>query len=144
MSPKNEFENAKNATATAQESPGLKRESEQKSERTVSGRYFTPPADIYETEKDLVLMVDMPGVDKDKVSVRLEDGELEIEGHVSADGFDKMQVLFSEYNVGNYYRRFAVSNDIQKDAIEASMRDGVLSLRLPKTPKAQPRKIAVT
>lgn len=142
MSPKKEFENAKDVGASAPQ--GIKREAEGNTERTVSGRYFTPAADIFETAKELVLMVDMPGVQKDRVNIRLDNDELEIEGQVSAEGFEKMQVLFSEYNIGNYYRRFSLSNEIQKDSIEAGMKDGVLTLRLPKTPRAQPRKISVT
>jgi HSP20 family protein len=142
MSPKKEFDEAKKVTTSNPQ--GVKREAEGNTERTVSGRYFTPAADIFETEKDLVLMVDMPGVPKDRVNVRLDNDELEIEGQVVAEGFEKMQVLFSEYNIGNYFRRFSLSNEIQKDSIEAVMSDGVLTLRLPKTPRAQPRKIAIS
>jgi HSP20 family protein len=112
-------------------------------ERTRAGRYFTPPADIFETKDALSLILDMPGVAKDHVNVRLENDQLEIEGRIGVAGIDKKEAVYSEYNVGNYFRRFTLSNKIAKDRIEATMADGVLTLVLPKVPEATPRRIAV-
>lgn len=113
------------------------------SERTFAGKYFTPAADIFETEKSLVVVLDMPGVSKEDVSVRLENDVLEIEGRLALGSFGKRQAIYSEYNVGNFYRRFNVSNKVSRDGIEAKMQDGVLTLTLPKVPEATPRRISV-
>jgi HSP20 family protein len=121
----------------------LKTELTNTPERTRVGKTFTPAADIFETDKALILTLDMPGVKKDAVTVRLEHDLLEIEGRVELGDYQGRQALYSEYNVGNFCRRFAVSNKIARDGIEAKMADGVLTLSLPKAPEATPRQIPV-
>jgi HSP20 family molecular chaperone IbpA len=120
-----------------------KQELDERAERTRAGKYFTPPADIFETKDALSLVLDMPGVAKDQVHVRLENDQLEIEGRVAVAGIQGQEAVYSEYNVGHYYRRFTLSNKIAKDRIEATMEAGVLRLVLPKVPEATPRRIAV-
>jgi HSP20 family protein len=112
-------------------------------EPTRPGRTYQPEVDIFENPEGLWLWFDMPGVENKDVSVHLEDGVLTIEGRVSIDEYKELQPLYTEYNVGNYQRRFSISNDVDTERIEARITNGVLELRLPKAERAKPRKIAV-
>ena len=112
-------------------------------ELTHAGKTFTPATDIFETDRALTVVMDMPGVAKDQVTVRLENDLLEVEGRVAPPELGGRQALYSEYNVGHFYRRFHVSNKIARDAIVARLDDGVLTLELPKAAEAQPRRIPV-
>lgn len=102
---------------------------------------FTPRVDIWETETALHLTAEMPGVSADRVDVHLEDGTLTILGRVEPENFG--ECVHSEYRVGNFERAFRISEKIESQAIEASMRDGVLAVTLPKAEAAKPRQIAV-
>jgi HSP20 family molecular chaperone IbpA len=82
-------------------------------EQTRPGRYFTPEVDIFETEDGLKLWADMPGVGEKDVAVTLKDGLLTIEGMVSTEIYRDAFPLYTEYNIGNYYRQFVVNNDIE-------------------------------
>ncbi len=113
-------------------------------EPTRPGRTYQPEVDIYETTDGLWLWADMPGVDEKSINVDLADGVLTIEGAVAVDDYKDLMPVYTEYNVGNYMRRFAVSSDIDPDRIEARVQSGVLELRLPKAEKAKPRRIAVS
>ena len=112
-------------------------------EPTRPGRTYQPEVDIYETKEGLWLWADMPGVDEKSITIDLADGVLTIDGGVSLDEYKDLAPLYTEYNVGNYSRRFAISSDIDAEKIEARVRNGVLELKLPKAEKAKPRKIAV-
>ncbi len=113
-------------------------------ETTYQGKTFTPLADIFESKQNLVLVLDMPGVSKDLVQVKLENDLLEVEGRVNVNELTAKTPIYSEYNVGHYYRRFAISNKINRDQIEAKMTDGVLTLTLPKLPEKSPKKIPIS
>jgi HSP20 family protein len=113
-------------------------------EPTRPGRTYQPDVNIYETRDALWLWAEMPGVDEKLIDVRLADGVLTIEGRVGLDDYKNLNPVYTEYNVGNYMRRFSLSNDINADGIEARMANGVLELRLPKTEKAVPRRITVS
>jgi len=117
---------------------------EARDEATRAGRTYVPQVDIYETKDGLWLWADMPGVDEQSVNVHLEDGVLTIEGHVDVKQYDNVTPLYTEYNVGNYNRRFTLSNDVDSDHIVARMQNGVLALEIPKSERAKPRRIAVT
>ena len=113
-------------------------------EPTRSGRTYQPDVDIYETPERLWLWVDMPGVDEKSVNVDLANGVLTIEGAVVLDDYNELAPVYTEYNVGNYLRRFSISTDVDVDGIKARTTNGVLELELPKAEKARPRKITVT
>lgn len=113
-------------------------------ETTYAGKTFSPPADIVETKNALIVTLDMPGVEKDHVQIKLENDVLEIEGKVDLSSFERIKPIYSEYNMGHYYRRFAISNKINRDLIEAKMVDGVLTLTLPKAAEFGPKKIAIS
>lgn len=120
-----------------------KRELEKKQESTVPARFYLPNTDIFETEQSLSLIVEMPGVDKNKVDVRVEDGALTIEGRLDFSKYEGMQPVYTEYNVGHYRRSFSLSNKVDQGRISAEMKDGVLTLVLPKPEATKPRKISV-
>jgi HSP20 family protein len=103
---------------------------------------FVPAVDIYESENALTLLADMPGVPIDNIDIDLDSDQLTIHGRVD-QGEQKGKVIFKEYTYGDYYRQFTLSSDIDRGRIQASMKDGVLKLVLPKAEAAKPRKITV-
>jgi HSP20 family protein len=121
-----------------------KREIEKKQESTVPARVYVPVTDIFETEAALMLALEMPGVDRDNVNVKLESGVLTIEGEIDFGKYQGLLPVYTEYNVGNYARSFQLSSDIDQDRISAELKDGVVMLTLPKAEKAKPRKIKVS
>jgi len=121
-----------------------KRELEGKEDRTIPARTFLPTADIYEDRDSLKVILEMPGVEKDNVNVRVEEGVLFVEGRLDLSKYRGLQPLYTEYNIGNYARTFRLSNAIDQDKIGAELKDGVLSLTLPKAERAKPRTIQVS
>jgi HSP20 family protein len=120
-----------------------KKELESKQESTVPVRVFMPTADIYETGDALSVIMEMPGVEKGNIDVRVEDGVLSVEGRLDFTKYQGIQPLYTEYNIGHYARSFRLSNKIDQDKIGAELNDGVLSLTLPKVEEAKPRSITV-
>ena len=119
------------------------KKSEFTGEKTVAGKYYVPLTDIVETEKSLVVTMDMPGVKKENIHVKLEDNVLEVNGQIDHSPYDDLNPVYTEYNVGHFTRKFSVSNEIDTGNIDANLSDGVLTLTLPKAPVAQPRQIKV-
>jgi HSP20 family protein len=120
-----------------------KREVDKKPESTIPARRYLPVTDIFETEHELEVILEMPGVDKDSVDVRVENDVVSIEGKVDFSKYQGLQPLYIEYNVGNYARSFQLSSKIDQEAITADLKDGVMTLKMPKAAKARPRRIAV-
>ena len=121
-----------------------KRELEKtKEEATVPARVFVPTSDIYETESALTVVMEMPGVDKGNVDISVQDGTLKIEGRIDFSKYEGLQPVYTEYNIGHYARSFSLSSKIDQNKIGAEMKDGVLSLVLPKVEEAKPRTIQV-
>jgi HSP20 family molecular chaperone IbpA len=121
-----------------------KQELAQQEEKTISGRFYVPATDIFETEEALTLMLEMPGVGKNNVEVQIENDVLRVEGKIDYAGYKAIEPVYTEYNVGHYARAFTLSNKIDRDAITAQVEDGVLTLTLPKSKDALPRRIAVS
>jgi len=121
-----------------------KRELEKKKEEaTVPARVFVPTADIYETEGALTVVMEMPGVDKGNVDINVHDGTLKVEGRLDFSKYEGLQPVYTEYNIGHYARSFNLSSKVDQNKIGAEMKDGVLSLVLPKVEEAKPRTIQV-
>ncbi len=121
-----------------------KREVQQSAEPTKPMKQFIPAVDIYEDEKSVTLLAEMPGISKNGVEVKLEDCDLSIVGIVPDDNeMEGKNVLLQEFENGSYIRKFTVSETIDQDKIEAIMADGILKLILPKVQPAQPKKIAI-
>ena len=121
-----------------------KKELVETEEKTVPARYYVPNTDIYETEDALTVVVEMPGVERDKVDIDIENDVLLIEGLIDFARYAEMQPVYTEYNVGHYSRKFSLSNKIDQNKISAEMKDGVLTLTLPKAEAAKPRKIKIS
>jgi HSP20 family protein len=128
---------------TEQEIATKEKQQVQGQEKTRAGRFFLPEVDIQELNDSLKLFADMPGVKQSDVEVTLDKGILTIVGTVSTEVYQKLTRLYTEYNVGNYFRQFELNEDIDAQRINASMRDGVLELTLPKSERARPRRIEV-
>lgn len=113
-------------------------------EATRPGRTFSPTVDIFETNDAITVLADMPGVRADGLSIDLRDDVLTIDGRVADDlEGNGERVLVREYETGGYRREFRLTNLIDRDRIDASLRDGVLRLTLPKAEAARPRRIEV-
>jgi HSP20 family molecular chaperone IbpA len=121
-----------------------KREVQTEAEPTRPGALFMPAVDIFESEDDITLLADMPGVSGDRVNIDLQEGQLVISGEVASQASDQEKYLVTEYEVGRFHRHFSLSDRIDQSRITATMKDGVLRLILPKAEKAKPRKIKVT
>jgi HSP20 family molecular chaperone IbpA len=120
-----------------------KRERENNEETTIPARTFLPMTDIYETQDALSVVVEMPGIEKSNVNIRVEDDVLNVEGRLDLGKYQGLIPLYTEYNVGHYSRSFRLSSKIDQSKIVAEMKDGVLSLTLPKIEDAKPRAIRV-
>ncbi|HUL12040.1 MAG TPA: Hsp20/alpha crystallin family protein [Methylococcaceae bacterium] len=115
-----------------------------KREETRLGPAMLPPVDIVEDETGISLIADLPGVAKDKLTVRMDGQSLLIEGEIAMDTPEGMEASYAEIRSPAYRRSFNLSRDLDPSKIEAQFKDGVLRLRIPKAEHAQPRKIAVT
>jgi HSP20 family protein len=104
-------------------------------------RYIAPPVDIYEMPEGLVVMADIPGVTKDSLDVRVDNNILTIRGQAShvLSG----EPIYREYELAHYFRQFELSDQVDQNKITADLKQGVLTLTLPKAEAAKPRKIAV-
>jgi HSP20 family protein len=108
-----------------------------------SGNWFVPATDIFETPEDVVLIMDMPGVCFDCAHVNIVDDELVVTGHVTHGEDEDNYVLYREYDVGHYHRHFGLPETIDRNRIEASMANGVLTVTMPKVEEVKPRRIPV-
>ncbi len=120
-----------------------KQEVTSQAEQTMSGLLFTPEVDIFETDTEITLLADIPGVSPDGLDIDLRENTLTIIGNIEPfKGADEEDVLI-EYETGKYYRQFTISQVIDQEKINADLKDGVLRLKMPKARKAVPRKIAI-
>ena len=103
-----------------------------------------PAVDIFEDAGGITLLADMPGVSKDRLDIRLDGDSLAIEGRVELDAPTEMRALWAEVSVPRFSRTFTLSRELDAARIEANLKDGVLTLRVPKQAHAQPRRIEVT
>jgi HSP20 family molecular chaperone IbpA len=113
-------------------------------EQTRPGLVFTPDVDIYETETGIVLLADMPGVEAGDLTIDLRDDVLTIAGDIAPVEEAEEEDVLIEYETGRFSRQFSLADVIDQEKIEATLRQGVLRLTLPKVDKATPRKITVT
>jgi HSP20 family protein len=113
-------------------------------EQTRPGTVFTPDVDIFESDNEITLLADIPGVTTDKLSVDLRDDVLTLTGETDSGSEMTGEPLVIEYGVGKFYRQFTLSDVIDQATITAELKDGVLRLVLPKVQKATPRTITVS
>lgn len=120
-----------------------KKELTTKEEKTVPAKYFVPNADIYETDDAITVVVEVPGVEKKDIDIKLENDIVRIEGQIDFAKYEGLDPVYSEYNVGHYARAFSLSNKLDQNGINAELNDGVLTLTLKKAKEATPRRIAI-
>ena len=113
------------------------------SERTRDRPAFVPRADIYETDDKIVVVADVPGADENSVDITLENNVLTINGYVESLPPEGYNLVYTEYRVGDYQRAFTLSDEIDREGIEATVKDGVLHLHLPKITEARVKRIAI-
>jgi len=106
-----------------------------------AGRVFVPAVDIFESDEELTLVADMPGVAKDGLDINLEKGVLTINGEVSLESRGKS--LLRELPAANYYRQFKLSEHIDAERTSAELSNGVLTLTIPKAESARPQRIEI-
>ena len=124
--------------------PREKRELTPAEERTEAGKFFSPHTDIHETERAVLVTMEVPGVSKSSIDIQLEKGVLTVKGTIDSTKYEALRPIYSEYNVGNFVRTFTVSPKIDASGIGATVADGVLTIELPKAKEAMARRIAVS
>jgi HSP20 family molecular chaperone IbpA len=120
-----------------------KRELSQGQERTEQGKFYSPHTDIYETKDVVIVAMEVPGVAKSDIDIRLEKDVLTVTSNVDSKRYEELEPIYAEYNVGNFVRSFTLSTKIDSDKIAASVADGVLTVRLPKAGEPVAKRIAI-
>lgn len=130
---------------TTHEITSKEKQEAKEQERTRPGRTFVPEVDIREDSDALWLWADMPGVEPGDVEVELHDDVLRLEGRVSLNDYEGLTPAYTEYNVGNFARRFTLADAHRYDAEHVSARlvNGVLEVKLPKAERAKPRRVPI-
>lgn len=128
---------------TQEMKPQEKMEATTQAEQTKPGPVFTPNVDIFETENEITLLADVPGVKADDLGIDLKDDVLTLTGEVKSAGPPCGKQVVTEYQTGSYYRQFTLTEMIDQAKIAAELKNGVLRLSLPKIQRAQPRRIMV-
>jgi HSP20 family protein len=104
---------------------------------------LAPPADVVEDADGVRILLDMPGVSKDRLSVKADNNELVVEGEAEIDMPKGMQAAYAEIRSTRYRRSFTLTRELEADGIEASIKDGVLAIRIPKRAELKPRRIEI-
>jgi HSP20 family molecular chaperone IbpA len=130
-------------TDTAKEVQKKEAESPEKGELTRERKIYSPAVDIIERRDEIMLIADMPGVDDKAVDITLEKNVLTIYGKVEAVVPEKHSLYFSEYGVGDYQRVFTLTDEVDREKIRATVKNGVLTILLPKADVVKTRKISV-
>jgi HSP20 family protein len=120
-----------------------KRPVQSQEESTAPVNMFVPTTDIFETDDALNVLVEMPGVEKGNVDISVKDRILTIDGRIDFKKYAGMQPVYTEYNIGNFHRRFSLSNKVDASNIRAEMRDGLLLLTIPKAEEAKAQRIEI-
>ncbi|WP_083748939.1 Hsp20/alpha crystallin family protein [Pelomonas sp. KK5] len=110
---------------------------------TANERAVTPAVDVFEDETGITLLADMPGVPRDQLELHVEGDTLLIEGRVQPQTPNGLEAIYAELRVPRWRRSFTLSRELDTSRIDANLKDGVLTLRIPKQAHAQPRRIAV-
>ena len=103
-----------------------------------------PPVDIFEDDSGITVQADMPGVAREGLDVHIDGDSLSIVGKIDIPMPTKMEALHADVRATRYQRSFALSRELDRDKIEANLREGVLTLRIPKLEETKPRKIEVS
>ena len=105
--------------------------------------WIAPLVDIYETNDDYFLTAVMPGVKKENVKIKLEEGNLVLMGRIDYNNTVNRKYVLHETEIGNYYRRFKISDSVDESKIDAKLENGILNLKLPKHERVKPKTIEI-
>ena len=103
----------------------------QSAERTRWGKIFSPAIDIIETDNELKIYADMPGVDQKTIDITIDQGVLTIQGNVDSAALDEYELVYQEYDIGDFQRSFRLADSVDQEKISANYKEGVLELILP-------------
>lgn len=120
-----------------------KKEVSSQQEKTIPARFYVPATDIFETGDALKIVMEVPGVPKEAIDVKLENDVLSVEGRIRATNYEGLEPLYTEYPVGQFARSFTLPEQVDQHNITAQLTDGVLTLTLNKRPETKPRRIAI-
>jgi len=120
-----------------------KNEIQTETERTRDRRLYSAYADVIESEDEILVLADIPGADEKTIELTLEKNVLKIYAYPEIEVPQGYSLAYAEYGIGDYERSFVLSDEIDRDKIEAKVKNGVLHLRLPKSTAARMRKIAI-
>ena len=112
-------------------------------EQTRPGPVYSPAVDIFENDKSITVLADLPGVNAQDLKIDLRESVVTLTGHVATPEGEKESDVLREYKSGTFFRQFTLSEAIDQAKIDAKLNDGVLRLELPKVEKARPRQITV-
>jgi HSP20 family protein len=125
-------------SAAAQQASGPASQRAQSAEAPIR-----PPVDIWEDKDGIILCADMPGVSRDRLNLRIDGNNLIVEGQVQFELPENAEALYADVRSSLYRRSFSLSGELETGKIEASLKDGVLTVRIPKRAELRPRKIEV-
>lgn len=117
---------------------------QQQQQQQLAQRAMLPAVDVFEDESSITVLADMPGVPKDGLEIKVEGDALSIEGAVQPATPDGLEAVYAELRTGRFRRTFTLSRELDTARIDAGLKDGVLTLRIPKMAHAQPRRIQVS
>ena len=106
-------------------------------------RFIVPRVDVIEDENGITLLADLPGVPRDRLELKVDGDTLQVEGTVATPMPQQLQSVYAEVRVPRYRRTFTLSRELDASRIDANLKDGVLTLRIPKQESAKPRRIEV-
>jgi HSP20 family molecular chaperone IbpA len=127
----------------SEETDVTSRESAPKTTSREGSTTLRPPVNIFENAEGITLEADMPGVSKDRLQIQVDKDSLLIEGDIQFSMPEGMEALYADVRATRYSRSFALSRELDTDNVDASLKDGVLTLRIPKRAEVRPRKIEV-
>ena len=120
-----------------------KKELASQQEKTIPARFYVPATDIFETGDALKIVMEVPGVPKDAVDVKIENDVLSVEARIETTNYNGLEPVYTEYPVGHFARSFTLPEQVDQHNITALLEDGVLTLTLNKRPETKPRRIAI-
>jgi HSP20 family protein len=112
-------------------------------EALANEKWVTPTVDIYETEDEFVLLTNMPGVSRENVKIKLENDSLVLMGRINYDEAKDRKYILNESRMGNFYRKFKISDSVDRDRVDAKLDNGKMVVTLPKHEKVKPRSIEI-
>ena len=135
------------AERTVPTPPPARQSAEQREPTRSDERFVTPPVDIYDDDRGLVVVADVPGADPSALDVRVERGVLTIQARAARRDASRQaeggEPVYREYELTGFFRQFQLPEEVDTGRIEADLKHGVLTLHLPRVAPAQPRRIQV-